>query len=352
MLRDILIRNFRCIGELRLEPAASATVLCGRNAQGKSSILEAICVLLRLNSPRVTQLAACISHGAPGFVLDGHFADHHLQFYFGKTRRKLALDSLPQTKAGEFLGIGQVVWFANGDRALIDGPAELRRTFMNFSASQSVPGYHDALRSYTRALRSRNHLLRAKPYSRSRVTAYDPILSEQGGRVSAGRAGLIEALSPKFQHFLREISGQSDSGELRYDPVSSEALTERLRCSLTDDERLGTTTTGPHRDDLHLLLGGHPATIGSEGQWRTAALALKLALAEVLESIHGSPPILLLDDIFGELDADRRAQLAAALPPGAQRIATTTNAEWAKQAGADLYEINSGRLAKVIRNTS
>src|SRR5438874_1550929 len=154
-------------------------IFVGPNAQGKTSLLEAVCVLLRLQSPRVTKLAAAIQHERRGFVLDGHFEQLHMQFYFSRERKKLALDSVEQKTAQQYLECARVVYFSNSDIEVVRGAAERRRKFLDFVAAQLDTGYRTHLRAYERAFRARNFLLkREKPWRE--IAAFDKPLVEAG----------------------------------------------------------------------------------------------------------------------------------------------------------------------------
>ena len=115
MLGSLKLRHFRCFEQFETEFAPGTNFIVGPNARGKTSLLEAACILLRLQSPRITQLARVVQHGRRGFVTDGFFGARHLQFYFGTERKKLALDSVEQTNAKEWLQIARVMWFGNDD---------------------------------------------------------------------------------------------------------------------------------------------------------------------------------------------------------------------------------------------
>ena len=142
------------------------------------------------------------------------------------------------------------------------------------------------------------------------------------------RASLVAALRPLAQLAHGTISGSREKLEMAYTPNAAPLFPDALAAARNEDARLRQTTTGPHRDELTLTLGGLPATMGSEGQQRTLVLALRLAAARLLEAHFGAPPLLLLDDVFGELDLARRCALLEQLPKNAQQIITTTQREW------------------------
>ncbi|MEI9896118.1 MAG: hypothetical protein WDN28_20200 [Chthoniobacter sp.] len=142
------------------------------------------------------------------------------------------------------------------------------------------------------------------------------------------RAKLIAQLQPEAERAHRAISGQREKLQLEYVPGAGEDFATTLAAAQKEDARLRQTSVGPHRDDLLFALNGQSSAFASEGQHRTLVLALKLGAAHLLEQRFAAPPVLLLDDIFGELDLERRAALLAALPATAQKIITTTHLDW------------------------
>ena len=166
-------------------------VFVGANAQGKTSLLEAVCVLARLQSPRTARLGEALQHGRRGFVVDGHIDGRHMQFYYAPERKKLALDSVVQTGTADYLEVARVVWFGNADIDLVRGGAELRRRFLDFLGASWTPPIAQTLRAYERALRSRNHLLKAPRVDWREIAAFDEPLIEHGTALSAARASAV-----------------------------------------------------------------------------------------------------------------------------------------------------------------
>ena len=338
MLSQIKLRDFRCYEALEVELVPGAQFFTGDNAQGKTSILEAVGVLLRLASPRSSTLTPLIRHDARGFALQGHWGTRQMQFYFNPERRKLALDGVEQSGTAEYLRVARLVYFSNTDVELVRGSADARRRFLDYLGSQIEPLYRSNLRAYERALRSRNRLLKSYPVRWREVEAYDTPLLESGQLLTRLRRSLVEELLPwaaRAQETIRSATAPSaaEGLVLEYQSGSGEDFPARLAETREEEARLRQTVVGPHRDDLLLRLGGQAAGVyGSEGQQRTLALALKLAQAGLLESVWKQPPLLLLDDIFGELDPTRRNALFTALPAGAQMLVTTTHLDWLRDA--------------------
>jgi len=345
-LAEIRLCNFRCFPSLAFHPGPETTFLVGRNAQGKTSLLEAICLLTRLQSPRTSTLARTIRFDSPEASLDGIVAGRHLRFRWGGGGRRLELDSLPQSGSEEYLRVQRVSWFSNDDRDLVRGSGSGRRRFLDFLGAQTKPGYLRSLRNYERALRSRNFLLKTgRPWKE--IESYDAVLEENGHFLTESRKELVEEMGPFLQDAVRGISGNRETLECRFAYSYTGRLGEAFRENREEDERIRQTGLGPHREDLILTLQGRPAgTYASEGQQRTAALALRIAQTNILQQRTGSLPLLLLDDVFGELDPDRRSWLLDVLPREAQKIITTTTLNWRTPEGlvVQIYELHNGAL--------
>ena len=328
VLSSLKVRHFRCFDAFAAEFAPGANFIVGPNARGKTSLLEAACILLRLQSPRVTRLAHVIQHERRGLVVDGFFAQRHMQYYLSRERKKLALDGVEQKTAREYLEIARLVYFGNRDIELVRGPGDGRRRFLDFTAAQLDGSHRRALRDYERALRSRNLLLKAAAPRWREIAAFDEPLLAAGGRVAEGRGRLIRELQEPVGAAHAAISGAGEQLRIEYLLGCGEDFPDTLAAARKEDARLRQTTAGPHRDDLAFSLNGQSSALASEGQQRTLVLALKLGAARLLERHCAVPPVLLLDDIFGELDLTRRAALLAALPAGAQKLITTTHLDW------------------------
>jgi DNA replication and repair protein RecF len=329
MLAELQLRNFRCFEILRVELVPGFNFFLGRNGQGKTSILEAACVLLRLQSQRSSTLAPVMRFGEKAFGVSGRIENHRLDFRYSTLRRKVSIDEIEQRTLSEYLRLGRVVSFANADIELVRGGSDSRRRYLDFLGSQIDPLYRPSLRAYERALRSRNALLKsAQPRSRE-IAAYDQPLIEHGTKLGAMRARLVERLAPLAAEAHQQISGVEETLQLRFAPGNEEDFARDLAGSQPQELRLRQTIVGPHRDDIELLVQGKKAPqFASEGQQRTVALALKIAQARLFALEEGAPPLLLIDDIFGELDPVRRNQLLANLPADTQKLVTATTMQW------------------------
>jgi DNA replication and repair protein RecF len=348
MLADLQLRNFRCFESLGVEFSPGFNFFVGRNGQGKTSILEAACVLLRLQSQRSSSLAPLVRFGEKSFAVSGRGEDHFWEFRYSRLRRKISFDRVEQHALDEYLRVARVVSFANTDIELVRGGSEVRRRYLDFLAAQIDPLYRPTLRSYERVLRSRNALLKSAHPRPRELAAFDPPLLEHGAKLSAMRARLIDRLAPLAAAAHREISGTGESLEIEFSPGNSADFAGDLVNSQAQESRLRQTIVGPHRDDIQIRVEAHAASqYASEGQQRTVALALKIAQARVFLMEEGTPPLLLIDDIFGELDPVRRNSLLEHLPAAAQKLVTVTTMQWRENpCDGPVLELRDGALIR------
>jgi DNA replication and repair protein RecF len=344
--------DFRCFPSLDLEVPAAGAILTGDNAQGKTSILEALCVLVRLHSPRTHRMTALGRFGSKGFGIAGDPWDTERQVRH--SREGLILKANEETFPSQSRYLedgGLVVWMGNEDLELVRGPGEGRRRYLDFLGAQIDPAYRRSWSRYRRALRAKNLLLKEGRPRDAEILSYEEILVEHGTILMETRARLIAELAPLAADAQRAVSGKDEPLTLNYLPASGPDLRESILQARERETRLRQAVVGPHRDELDLRIHGMPAAeFASEGQQRTLALALKLAQGTLLERRGGKLPIYLMDDIFGELDPGRRNALMHHLPPLAQKWITTTHLDWLEETPA-LGEIGRFRLADgKIRN--
>jgi DNA replication and repair protein RecF len=333
VLRSLRLIDFRCFHSLDLEVPAEGAILVGDNAQGKTSILEALCVLVRLHSPRTHRMATLGRLGAKGFGIAGDLWGTERQFRYSRDGLLMKVETetiLSQTRYLEAGGL--VVWMGNEDLELVRGPGEGRRRYLDFLGAQIDPAYRRSWSRYRRALRAKNLLLKEGRPRDAEIMSYEEILIEHGGVLIESRARLIADLAPLAATAQRAISGGDEMLTMNYLPASGPDLRESMLQARERESRLRQSLVGPHRDDLDLRIHGMPAAeFASEGQQRTLALALKLAQGKLLEQRGGKLPIYLMDDIFGELDPTRRNALMNELPQLAQKWITTTHLDWLKE---------------------
>ena len=350
MLTSLRLHNFRCFEELSLDIGPGLNLFLGGNGEGKTTILEGVCVLLRLQSQRSASLAPVIQIGRKSFGVRGRFDEHELEFRYRALRRQVTFDGVEQRTLGEYLRLGRVVSLANADIELVRGSSEARRRYLDFLGLQIDNAYRPALRAYERALRARNALLKSPTARPREVAAYDAPLIQHGQLLLRLRVELSELLAPLAAQAYQRISAAREKFTLQLVPGASADFERDLERSHHESIRLRQTIVGPHRDDLELRVDDLPAAqFASEGQQRSIALAMKIAQAEALKkSADMQAPLLLVDDIFGELDPERRNALLDGLPADSQKLVTATAIPWHDEIMVDaVYEIRNRRLRRV-----
>lgn len=344
--------DFRCFESLAIEAPAAGGVLVGDNAQGKTSVLEAICVLVRLQSPRAKRMTTLARIGTRGFGIAGDPWGQERQVRHSHDGLTLKADEAPRTSQSDYLDDGGlVVWMGNEDLELIRGSGEVRRRYLDFLGFQLDPAYRRAWSRYRRALKAKNLLLKDSRPRDAEILSYEEILIETGTVLMEVRTRMVAELAPLAAAAQQRISGREEPLTLHYLPGSGTDLRAALHQARERERRQRQAVIGPHRDDLGLRLHGVPAAdFASEGQQRTLALSLKLAQGALLEQRTGKIPVYLIDDVFGELDPSRRNALMRHLPAAAQKWITTTHLDWLIDAqeltGITRLRIAGGRLAE------
>lgn len=357
MLSSLRLLDFRCFESLSLDLGENGAIFVGDNAQGKTSILEAVCVLMRLHSPRAKRMQPLVRSAADGYGVAGEVVDLRgdeisLRVRYAKGKPKLQRDGEEVATQGEYLGSsGLVVWMGNEDVELVRGSGGVRRHYLDFLCSQVDGTYRQALSRYRRVLKARNMLLKDGRQNDAEINAYSELLVQYGDILGVVRARLVNDLLARVAAAQVAISGRDEVLSLEYISGSGGDMRSALEATYESERRQRQTVAGPHRDELKILINGVSALdYGSEGQQRTVALAMKLAQGELLREQGGKFPIYLLDDIFGELDSSRRNALMNYLPSDAQKLITTTNLDWLKDAGEDFkqwqrYSVENGSVS-------
>lgn len=349
MLSSLRLLNFRCFDSLSLELPEEGALFIGHNAQGKTSILEAVCVLVRLHSPRAKSMRPMVRFANSEFGIAGEGWQKDLQVRYGRSGSKMLVEGEELKTQGEYLeNGGLVVWMGNEDVELVRGSGGSRRHYLDFICSQLDAGYRRALSRYRRALKARNLLLKESRLREDSIQAYTEILIQNGEYVTASRKHVLDLLTPHLENAQKKISGRDELLTFDYLPGSGGDMVKAFELTAESERRQRQTLAGPHRDDFRILLNGMPAAdYASEGQQRTISLAMKLSQGDVLRACGNKMPVYLLDDIFGELDPNRRNALMRYLPKSAQKLITTTNLDWLDKdlSGWRRYLIESGEAS-------
>lgn len=355
-LARLRLRDFRNYPRTDVVFPPGFHLLLGGNAQGKTNVLEAIYLLATLRSFRGVGGAQMIRHGQKGYFVGGAVigqGEHQIKMYWSAQERSLNLDGRPVRKLTDYLGTLRTVVFCTEDLQLVKGTGRIRRRFLDLLLSQTHPAYLPLLQRYAQALRSRNALLKRPILDEVALDSFTRELVNAGEEIVGLRRELIPRLSPLARLAYRRIARDAEELRLEYLPSVKRDFAVELAQARSRERTYRATLVGPHRDDLQLLLNDKSAAqFGSEGQKRTLAIALKMAQAEYLTGLHGAPPVLLIDDIMGELDAKRRAGflplLDRARKAGGQVFMTATEENWPPEVARDAcrWEVKAGTLQR------
>lgn len=329
-LRQIRVQNFRSHNDYTLELSPKTTIITGKNGSGKTSLLEAIYISLQGSSFRGTD-KEIVKQLKDWYRVDASFeiGDRVVKF-----------DSVKQTGKKQFISNNRtfyrlpasekkpIVLFEPEDLRLLSGSPTRRRLFIDRFISQIDPLYHMAIRKYDRALKQRNNLLKKNHENTDELFVWNVALGEYGSYIINERIGFIERLNQKLTDAYQKISNTTDQISVHYsytlvDDIKAKIIRD-LALSFQKDSYLGYTTIGPHRDDLIFRYNDTAASeIASRGENRTIILALKYLEMEIIRDSTGEKPIILLDDVFSELDDIRQSSLSQT---DYQTIITSTNA--------------------------
>ncbi len=312
-IEKLNFQNFRNIKEISLSNFEKMNIICGQNAQGKTNLLEGIWLFTGAKSFRNVHDADFIRFGCEqarleiNFFADGIKQDAAITV---KEKRTAFLNGNRLKTASEMAGTFHAVVFSPADLSIIqDGPA-FRRRFLDLAIGQLTPSYIPLLRDYLRAVTQRNHIIKEIRYDASlsiMLEIFEKEIAEKGTRLIAFRKKYIAALQEFLPAIYCDLSSGKESFELHYQCSCEQNFTEVLEKARKNDMLTGSTSVGPHRDDLIFTVNGVSAKIyGSQGQKRSAALALRLGEAELIKKVTGEVPVFLLDDVMSELDPERR----------------------------------------------
>lgn len=339
----------------------------GENGHGKTNVLEAIHYLAALRSFRGTRHADAIAFGSKHFRVEGRVAyadgrERRVAVAADRSTRRVTVDGNRARSASEAVGTVLTVFVGPGDQELVAGGPAGRRGYLDDILARSDRRYARTAGEYDRILKQRNELLRSPARAAAPVLdSWDEALVEKGASIVAERATVVERATDRFAQVAARVAGGRPAASygLAYRPsvpvepedasdpqVVAEAFAEALGSRLERDRARGWTTVGPHRDEVEIRMGGRSlARFGSQGERRTAAIALRLVEMELLEAVVGKRPILLLDDVFSELDRDRANRLLERLDERHQRFVTTPRPLPWLEGTLPRWDVEDGRIA-------
>ena len=336
IIESIELKNYRNYEKLHMDFSSGTNILYGDNAQGKTNVLEAVYVCSTTKSHRGSKDKEIIRFDEEEAHIKLNVrksnVPYRIDMHLKKNKPKgIAINKIPIKKASELFGIVNVVFFSPEDLNIIkNGPSE-RRRFLDLELCQLDKLYVHSLVQYNRVLLQRNKLLKElnfRPEYKETLVVCDVQLLMYGKEIIRCREDFVGKLNGMVRKTHNQISGGREALVLAYEPnVSVSQFAEKLCFNREMDIRLGTTTTGPHRDDISFLVDGIDIRkFGSQGQQRTAALSLKLSEIELVKQLVRDYPVLLLDDVLSELDGGRQEQLLAGIKD-IQTMITCTGVE-------------------------
>jgi DNA replication and repair protein RecF len=355
-LRSLRLRNHRNYAQLDLVPGPGVNIFIGANGQGKTNLLEAVAMLALSTSPRSRRELELIGPVAPISRIEAEVESANLKAELAITlnlegdraRRVIEVDGV-RRRAFDLPGRFRVTLFWPDDLGLVKAGPEQRRRFLNQMLVQVEPGYARALAGLKRVLEQRNSLLKRMASGEESGDVLEPWnqeLIQLGGEIMAARAAAVLELEPEAARYHAEIA-HGERLEIHYQGPPAN-LGEAVHNSLAEDLKRGSTTVGPHHDDIRVLLEGKEArAYGSQGQQRTAVVSLKLAEAALVARRTGERPVLLLDDVLSELDAERRGALLRRVAGEGQVIITSVEVGPFPPeliANAMVWTVNGGRI--------
>lgn len=335
-LRHLWLKDFRSYESVDLELTSGLCAILGSNGVGKSNLLEAVAYLALLESFRGAPTEAMIRTAAPQAVVRGEvFEDHRDQLIEAELlrtgRNRVLVNKQRLSRNSDLTSALRVSVFSPDDLELVKGGPSGRRGYLDQLLVTLDSKHHGVRAEFDKALKQRNALLkqtRGKLDAAAKFTleVWDTKLVENGERLATLRAELIEQLGPLVRQAYTDVASDRAATALRYEaPWRGKGLQAALHELRQDEIRRGVTLVGPHRDDVYLELNSMPArTHASQGEQRSIALALRLAGHRLVHQVTGSAPVLLLDDVFSELDPLRSTALLRSLPNGQTLLSTAS----------------------------
>ncbi|HBV50133.1 MAG: DNA replication and repair protein RecF [Alistipes sp.] len=315
-LKKLSLLHFKNIARQELEFCRGVNCLVGDNGAGKTNVMDAIYYLSMCKSSLPMTDTQSIRHGEEGFLVEGQYVSDEEKnerivcSFTRKGGKVLKRNGKEYERLADHVGLVPAVIVSPADNALISDAAEERRRYLNACISQLDRPYLANVMRYNAVLAERNRLLKMQP-DETMLAIYDDQLTDYGTKIHAARQAFAERLQPVVAEYYRILSGDREEVELHYkSELGERPFDEILRAARQKDLVNEYTTSGIHRDDLTLRIGGYPLRkYGSQGQQKSFLIALKLAQYAVVAEACGEKPILLLDDLFDKLDAGRVEQL-------------------------------------------
>lgn len=363
-IKTLSIKNFRNHTDTTISPAPGINILVGANAQGKTNLLEVLYLVCVGRGWRTNKDKELINFAADTSTIKAtagkSYGNVEIEIKLAKNAKKaISINQIPIHKMSELLGQINCVFFSPDELRLIKEAPTDRRRFMDIDISQIDKAYFYALVRYNKILAQRNALLKSSSEDIIRgLEIWDAELAKHGAVVMARRQRFIEQLKEYLEDAHQKLTNGKEKIEISYEckylfinninqdsSALEPILLESLKKSREKDMRLKTTTIGPHRDDIYLSINGQDVrAFASQGQQRTLALSLKLAELELFKIETGEAPIILLDDVFSELDINRQTNLLNSLNGYQSLITTNQIPQFEKMQNIAVFNIKKGKV--------
>lgn len=360
--------NYRNYSYQDIEFSPDRNIIYGRNAQGKSNLLEAVYFLSHLKSKRTSRQSDLVKEGEKESMVRGFFEGAEsgikIKVSLGRKGREVEVNGRRSESAVKVKGLVKCVLFTPDDLYMVRADPSRRREFLEETAEEKGPIDAEAIHRYRHALKQRNAILRSWDGMGSRLEAllgpWDVELVKWGAKVVNARVEMVGWMENVVSEIYGEASGDSAEVIFRYDgsfenngelsvEETAETMSEALKRSISEEKKARCTLVGPHRDDVEIRLGGREARFAaSQGEQRTMAFSMRLAQRRFIEEVTGEKPVMLLDDVLSELDEGRREKVVRIAGEGSQAIITTADYEGVRdRKGATVYRVDGGEIRVV-----
>lgn len=357
---DLKLKNYRNCQDLELDLDSKKILIIGKNAQGKTNILESICFLSTLKSPRTSNNLELINFGANNCEIIAEIEKTGVQisldFYYDKEKKREIKVNKLKTRPKEFKNVFSTVLFSTQDLMLLRGTPQDRRDWLDAAISQIYPAYDDRLSKYNKIRVQKNNFLKEYNQNETLLEVYNEQLTILGSNIIYLRKKFLKEIEKIAQKKHSAISEKEqltvfyDNNFLSEDAVEIEIIAEKMKKKLEERKKeeitRGQTLVGPHRDDVIFKINSQESTkFASQGQQRTIVLSLKLAELDIITEKTGEPPVLLLDDVLAELDDIRQNYLLKTIDNNTQTIITSVDTLLFDEKfleGVKIYKINNG----------
>ncbi len=351
-IKRLTLKDYRSYKNTTFDFCDKVNILVGKNAQGKTNVVEAIFFMIIGKSFKTAKEREVVAWNKDNAYIKGEFEkkyrDVEIEMFFSREHKKaVKIDSIGIHKMGELLGTANAVFFSPEELKLVKESPEERRRFINVVLSQTNKKYFYLLGRYEKVLASRNKLLKSTfniEEIKDTIDIWDRALAELSAKIYLERRQFLTELAPFAKKAHEYLSSGNEKIEIEYKSSFQGddyeiKMQKALAKNIEKDFKLGYTTVGVHRDEIDIFLNGvEVKNYGSQGQQRTTALSLKLAELEFIKNRTGEYPILLLDDVFSELDSERRKKLLN-FTSKTQTIITCTEFEKTKDFEGKIFEI-------------